>query len=150
MTPEPDFARAARLAFRHLYLDAPKELVDKVADLVQADFSAAMAREYRLREAVGNLLELLPPTDVSQDVRDHLDAAAAALADSTAECWLRPTPKDGEPDEAPPGWAFLRRVVDIAWMAATDGQEVPSTRMADRIIRGGILGPWPREEGRAA
>lgn len=150
MTPEPDFARAARVAFRYLYLNAPADLVDKVADLVQRDFAEAMAREYRLREALGNLLELLPPATVSQDVRDQFDAAAAALADSTAEWWLRPTPKDGEPDEAPPGWAFLRRVVDMTWMAATDGQEVPSTRLADRIIRGGILGPWPHEETAAA
>lgn len=147
MTEAPDFTRDARRAFRYLYLRAPKEVVDGVADLVQADFAAAMLREYQLRVAVEELLDRFPASAVSDDTQGVLDLAAAALAASTAHSSLRPTPRDGEPDQAPPGWGFLRRLVDVVYGHTHGDQSVPSTKTADVLIRTTILNHEPELVG---
>lgn len=37
---------------------------------------------------------------------------------------------------------FLRRLVDIVWMEATEGQSVPYTDWADRMIETARSGAW--------
>lgn len=126
-------------------------------DALTVDRDSARYEAELMRQGIGILMD-----KAAEDMRDAAADAVSAYAEvvfagdcgtfqNTAEFLdladrIRALPL---PDQhaADAGRDFLRRVVDVAWQAATESAAVPSTDWADRIIAKAWAGLTQKIEG---